>query len=189
MKRKILVFILLVIGIQLNAQSRFNLEGSSVFTNLSDDLVNWNQAIEHNKALGYQLVTTYSYKIKKLKLEPRIGGGFKYLSIEGTSGSTDFSAETYRLILLVGADYYVNKRWRVGLDLTLENNRNFEDFRTRTNDLFRYNMPIKARYKIYKRLSVTAFYSLLLYPHVDRYLITNPEHQFGLGLHYNFIKL
>jgi hypothetical protein len=172
-----------------SAQSRLNVEANWVtaFTNV--EIENWSQTARHNKVSGYQLVATYSYFFEKYGVEARTGGGVKELSIEGTSGINDFSAETARLVLLLGADYHVDESFRLGLDLVAENNRDFVDFRTSTTDLLRYNLQLRGNYKIYKGVSLLFYYSKVMYPNIDLYFLTNPDHQFGIGLHFNFLKL
>ena len=175
--------------INVSAQSRFNIEANWITAPTDIELENWNQPAVHNTVNGFQGIVSYAYDIPKSKFEPRIGIGFKQLYTTGSSGNQSFNSTTSKLVIQTGTDYKVLKIWRVGLDLVIENNRDFEDFRTSTTDLLRYNLQFKTGYRIYKKLFVIAYYSKTLYPGVDLYFLTNPDHQFGVGLHLNILEL
>lgn len=168
-------------GIQVNAVYAFEDEPLKLFS--------FEDEINLNYSYGAQAFVFYSRKFKKIGLEPKFGIGGKHLVFEATRGSEEIEGTTYKVSLLLGTDYHFNSKWHLGVDLVLENNLDFDIYRISTDDLYRYNVQIRAGYKLFKRFYIQAYYSRILYPDVDFYLISNPSNQFGLGCTYKLFKV
>lgn len=134
-------------------------------------------------SLGYRANIFYNYPISKVDL--RIGGGFKQLYFSGTADNTDFTGVASKGSLFVGGLYRWNKKWKTGLLFRIENNRDLDDFRSQTSDLYRYNAEFEINYAIRKDLFLVFNYSKALGPYSIIYMLSNPSDQFNLGLAYN----
>lgn len=173
----------------LRAQHYIGIQFNGLYGFEPNDLRLFRDVVKLNQSIGYQIFAQYSYKIKDLKLEPKVGIGFKQLNFEGQSVNDLYTGQTSKISLLFGVDYKFYPNWLVGLDLLVDNNLDFEDFRAANSDLLRYSLQLRFGYKIFKRFRITAGYAAALYPRVDHFLIANPSHQVSLGFQYKLFKL
>ena len=143
--------------------------------------------VHHNFAHGYQLNISNRYRLKESNLELTNKMGMKSIYSTGHTHDTDFDTETYKFVLTLGALYHINPTIAVGLSFGMENNLDFEYFRTQTSDLFRYSIQPEFEYAFSKRWSATFQYFATLTPLASHYLITNPQHQVQVGLRFKVL--
>lgn len=166
------------------AQSGLEVEAHFINGFYTTDVVNWDEDVEFDYAIGYSFDALYTYGFKDSRYSLRGGLGLKQISLAGTSGNTAFTSRSSRVVITAGARYRLASKWRIGLGLTAENNLDFEHFRTATADLFRYSVHLETLYRFHKRFSAVLRYNKAFYPLVDVYLISNPTDQVSVGVNF-----
>lgn len=138
------------------------------------------------RSFGYDIHAYYNFEIDNFDL--RFGLGFKQLFFSGNyTGNYNvqyFEGTTYKGNINLGGYYNWNEHWKTGLGFTMENNRDTDDFRAQTSDMFRYNLDVEVAYAFSKSFFATLRYSIGLHPNADIYLLNNPSHQVSLGFDY-----
>lgn len=138
--------------------------------------------IEEYQAYGYKVGAFYNYPLKKVDL--RLGAGYKQLFFSGRYQSTNLSGTGSKAVIHLHGLYAITDTWKGGIGIEMENNRDFDDFRTQTSDLFRYSLKAVVNYKLSDAFSITLDYHKLLNPYSDYYLLTNPSDQLNIGVNY-----
>ncbi len=146
-----------------------------------------NTTISQNWHQGYQFNLVNGYHIKESPFEITSRIGMKYLKSEGDFQHLGFTTETYKVLLGLGALYHFESGLKLGAVFTLENNLDFDNFISQTSDLFRYSFQSEVYYPLFGNLDAMFHYSIALSPLKDHYLVTNPQHQFSLGLKFNIL--
>lgn len=108
--------------------------------------------------------------------------GVRFLRGNGMLEDIPFTVVTYRLNLGLGAHYQLNEKWSFQAHYALENNLDFEKFRTQAADLFRHSILLGTNYQFHDRWGATLSYQRALAPTTQHYFITNPMHQFKAGI-------
>ena len=144
----------------------------------------YSQNVDQNWHQGYQATINNGFKLSNTPFELTSKVGFKYLASKGSYNNISVETNTYKMILGIGGLYQVTNSFCTGLTINLENNFDFENFITQTSNLFRYSIETNFYYQIIQNLDASLSYSVALTPLSDHYLVTNPQHQFTVGLRY-----
>ena len=128
------------------------------------------------------------YRLHETPVAFGIKAGYKYLNVQGGGEDLTFVSESYRLNLAAGLQFAPSDNFELSLYAALENNLDFIDFRTQTNDLFRYQLEFSGQYALSRRIYLGIHYNLAVYPIQDFYIIYNPQHQLYVGLTYFILK-
>ncbi len=171
-----------ITGLSLHAQKGVYVDAGFVDAFNNRTIYIDNEAVTGYQSYGYRAGLFYNYPINKLDL--RLGAGIKQLFFSGRYQSSDFSGNASKLTANLAGIYNINTLWKVGMALEMENNRDFNDFRAQTSDLFRYNARILVNYKISENIFLSLDYSKALSPYSDYYLFTNPTDQVAIGVNY-----
>ena len=189
MQNWILSLLTLLLGWNGYAQSKFSADLYYLQGFQSHTLQIWKTPIENYKAPGWSGHLFYSYSFTKPKIDIRLGTGAQQFFFSGDAGQESFKGESWRLDIILQGLYNFGDSWSAGIGLNLENNHNFEDFRIKATDNFRYNFLVDIHYRINKRLGFLLRYYNIIYPDVDVYLLSNPAHKLGFGINYTFLTL
>lgn len=140
------------------------------------------------KGIGYFAHVDYIYQKENWIIEPGIGGGVKQVFANGSVGRYDFTSESTKLIALIYCNFLLSEHWRIGLLTLGENNKDFVDFKRKSNDQYRFNGGLQVIYQ-QNKLGVFIRYTRSLYPNVNIYLIKNPSDQLSFGVSYKIWNL
>lgn len=171
----------------VQAQYHLSTEVDYVFGVNSRDMSLHHARVNTNPSHGYQFMVINSYRIKESSFEPLIKLGYKYLNSSGSMEHLTYRSETYKLAIGLGTRYHISPQFSVGALLGIENNLDFENFRTQTSDLFRYSTQVEFQYVMTKHWATTFTYDYAFYPNRDHYLFTNPQHQIKVGIIYQIL--
>lgn len=169
-----------------SAQSNIEIAASYVGGLGEDEILIWNSSINPEFSSGFDLRGIYTYKIKPAPIQAVAQLGYKQLNFSG-SGSDDnssYKGVTKKLSFALGGRYLIDDRWVAGAYLDIENNLDFDDYRTQTTDLLRYAAIVEVIYRIKYDIGISVAYSRAFYPLQDHYLIFNPANQFRLGINW-----
>ncbi len=136
---------------------------------------------------GFQVGALYGFRFRKSPWEAIGGAGFKQLRFSGKLGNSDYFGQTNKLVLNFGGRYWHRPFLGFSAGLQWENNRELEDFRTQTSDIFRTNATVQILYKTYGPLGFQLGYVRALSPLEDAYLIFNPANQLQLGAFFQLL--
>ena len=168
-------------------QSRLLIGGGYFRGAQSRTLQVWKDEVTEYKANGYTATAEYRREFTPIKTSAYLELGAKWVFSEGRTEVDAFKNETTKLIIGLGGYYQLISKWSAGLGLQIENNRDFEVFRSQTSDLFRSNLIIRTEFEILPNTLITAAYLRVLSPNVDYYLLTNPSDQFSIGFKYRLL--
>lgn len=178
-------FITMSLSYESSAQSMLKINAGSTFAYNSetptlgeDDILvtGW----------GYQAHLDFVYKPDHWRFEPGFGGGIRQLKGEGSVGDYDISSETTKLMAILYCHYFITDHWRIGALFIGENNKDFEDWKMKSNDQHRFNAGLEMGYESEHSLGVFLRYTRSLYPNENIYLIKDPSDQITLGLFFKF---
>lgn len=169
-------------------QSHFSTDVQYVQGFQGSQLELWNVPIYRYFASGFNGHLYYEYHFDKPAINVRLGLGGQMMYFNGESGGENFTGNSGKFELLLQGLYRFNEKWKAGLGLNLENNRDSDQFRAKSTDNFRYNALFDIHYNLTARLSVLMRYSYIIYPNVDAYLLYNPAHRIGFGINYQITK-
>ncbi len=176
-----------LLSIPLNAQSNVEIGVSYAGGFNQRDLVVWNSRISPVFFTGFDLRSAYTYRFQALPFQAVGQIGYKQLRFSADQNAEiHYSGNTQKLSLAFGGRYLI-KNWNIGAYLDIENNRDFDVFRTQTSDLLRYAGVLEVLLRIKYSLGIQFAYSRALYPLQDHYLMLNPKHQFRLGINWTLL--
>ncbi|UTW66350.1 outer membrane beta-barrel protein [bacterium SCSIO 12643] len=183
----LIISLLTLFSLSSQAQYHLSTELDYVFGFNARDISLHHAHVDANSSHGYQFLVINSYRIKESSFEPLIKIGFKYLHTSGEMTHLKYDSDTYKLVIGIGSRYYVSPKISVGVLLGIENNLDFDYFRTQTSDLFRYSTQAEFQYQLTKHWASTFTYDYTFYPTRDHYLFTNPQHQMRVGIIYKIL--
>jgi len=169
------------------AQYRLSTELDYVLGFNSREIYLHHAHVDANLSHGYQLSIINSYQINESSFEPLVKIGMKYLSSSGEMDGLSYSTDTYKFTMGIGSRYYVSSKISIGALFGIENNLDFEHFRTQTSDLFRYSTQAEFQYQLDNHWAAAFTYDYAFYPTRDHYLFTNPQHQMKVGVIYRIL--
>ena len=171
----------------VNAQYHLAVEAQYVLGFNSKEINLHHQSASENLGHGYQFMITNSYHLPQSKFEPTFKIGTKYLYTSGQMDDLSYTTETYKFAMGLGTRYHIDSTFTVGAIFGLENNLDFDYFRTQTSDLFRYTAQGEIQYKIRPKWNAMLIYEYAFYPTSGHYLFTNPQHQIKVGFTYQIL--
>ncbi len=156
---------------------------TSYLMGLPQKEIDLNNSTYHNN-LAHGLESRICFNTWFIKSTYVISGsiGYKYLVQTGEGVNIKYSANSNRLVLGIAVRYSIRSSSYLSLGATIENNMDFEDFRSQTNDLFRYTIEGNFQGKLTGKLFYKLGYSAAIYPINQVYTIFNPQHQLNMGL-------
>ena len=178
---------MLLNGSTANAQYQLSLEGNATAGINQQPIHLQKNVIETRPFVGYELNLLHNFETRFKSFVPSVRTGFRFLQTTGTINDLEFSVQTYRIHLHLGGRYHFHERFSVGLFYGVENNLDFEDFRTQTPDLLRHSLLMDANYHFHDRWSAYLGYQRALSPSAVHYFITNPKHLFRVGISYQIL--
>ncbi len=181
MKRFLVPFLFLT-NFALQAQEGLYVEAGFVDAFNSRTIYIDKEPVANYQAYGYRLGAFYSYPVKNVDV--RLGAGLKQLFFSGRYQSDDFSGMAAKLTINLQGLYNFHSNWKAGLAIEMENNRDFNHFRSQTSDLFRYNVKAIINYAVSQNVFLSLDYSRAIHPYSDFYLLTNPTDQITIGVNY-----
>ncbi len=140
------------------------------------------EPIKNYQSYGYRAGLFLNYPVKKFDV--RLGAGVKQLFFSGRYQTNNFTGNVSKFTANLSSLYRFGSSWKAGVAIDLENNRDFNEFRSKTSDLFRYNARVLVNYKISEQLFLNLDYCKALSPYEDYYLLTNPTDQITIGINY-----
>lgn len=189
MRHWLFSFFVLLYGLSSFGQSKLSADLCYLQGFQSHDLQIWKTTIENYKAPGWAGHLFYSYSFEKPAIDLRLGFGVQQFFLSGNAGNESFTGDTWRVDLILQGLYNFNDKWAAGFGFNLENNHDFEDFRIKATDNFRYNFLFDIRYNLNEKVGFFLRYYHILYPNVDVYLLSNPAQKAGFGINYNILPL
>lgn len=170
------------------AQSHFSVDAQYIQGFQSHTLELWYVPVTKYVASGYNGHIYYEYHFDKPAINLRLGLGGQMMYFHGESDGEKFTGNSGKLELLLQGLYRFNEKWKAGLGVNLENNRDSDQFRAKSTDNFRYNALLDVHYNLTPQLSLLLRYSYVIYPNVDVYLLNNPANRIGFGINYQITK-
>ncbi len=171
----------------LSGQANFEVEAGILGAGNRQPLEIWEKQVETDVSLGMYARLGYSYFLNPSKIQPVILVGYKFLHVEGRAENWWYSGISHRVSLDLGCRYWPLKDWGVGTLFHIENNLDFEEWRTSTNDLLRYAWSGCVLYRVSKDFKILTSYRSAVYPRFNQYFLYNPQHQVLLGLNYRLL--
>lgn len=189
MHRFLFLFTLLIFTIKpVEAQSHFSADVQYVQGFQSHTLELFYVPVDKYIAYGANGHLYYEYHFAKPAINLRLGLGGQMLYFNGESDGEKFSGNSAKFEILLQGLYRFNEKWKAGLGVNLENNRDNEDFRAKSTDNFRYNALFDVHYNLSQRFSLLLRYSHVIYPNVDAYLLNNAAQRLSFGVNYQITK-
>lgn len=162
---------------ETSAQVNFGLDSKYIYGFPQRDFIFVNEHFDTKSAHGYGLNGLVYIKQKQWNYSIPLKVGGKFLETRGDN----FNAQTTRLHVSFGLQYEILEELKAECLFGLENNRDFEEFRSQTTDLFRYQLELGANYTFCPKLDLVIQYVYAVYPGAGVYLVFNPRHQIGIG--------
>lgn len=182
-----IIFSLIVLSSFSHAQYRLSIEADYV-SGFNSKAVHIHHAkVEPSISHGYHAAVVQGFGFFKNKFEPTLKAGMKYLYTSSELEDIPFQAGSYKMALAPGVRYRIDSTMRVGLFLGIENNLDFDEFRTKVPDLFRYTIQADFQYMLFRRFGLGLTYETVLSPASDHYLFINPRHQIRVGIIYQIL--
>ncbi len=171
------------------AIGQYNLGISSAYIVAFDhkEITFQNSEVSQNFTQGINISINNSFRFKESPFEGVFKMGFQQLYFSGDMGNLKYNGNSSKIILALGARYYFNPKIAGGIFMEMVNNLNFEDYRSKAADIYRYSICLEAQYLIFPKTNITVAYSRALYPLTSHYLIFNPINQIRMGFTYNFL--
>ncbi len=189
MHRFLFLFAFLVCTIKpVVAQSHFSVDAQYVQGFQSHTLELFYVPVDQYFASGLNGHLYYEYHFAKPAINLRLGLGGQMMYFNGESGGEEFSGNSAKFEILLQGLYRFNEKWKAGLGVNLENNRDGDQFRAKSTDNFRYNALLDVHYTVSQRFSLLLRYSYVIYPNVDAYLLYNPAQRLSFGINYQITK-
>lgn len=182
-----IIFSLIVLSSFTHAQYRLTLEADYVAGFNAEAIHIHHANIAPSISQGYHLAIVQGFGFSKKRFEPTFKAGMKYLYTSSELEEIPFQANSYKMALAPGVRYRIDSTMRLGLFLGIENNLDFDEFRTKVPDLFRYTLQADFHYVLFRRLGLGLTYETVLYPTSDHYLFINPRHQIRVGITYQIL--
>lgn len=182
-----IIISLIVLSSFARAQYQLSIEVDYVAGFNSEAIRLHHAKVKNTISNGYHLAIVQGIGFSNIKFEPTLKIGMKHLYTSSEVNEISFQASTYKLALAPGVRYKIDSIIRIGLFLGIENNLDFEEFRTKRSDLFRYTLHGDFQYALFRRFYLTVTYETVIFPIRDHYLFINPQHQIRLGVTYQIL--
>lgn len=184
LKNYLILSVLMISTLVAKSQSQVSVDAFYLQGFQGRTLHLWGEAIENYKSPGFAAHLNYSYSFQKPKLDVQLGAGFQQFYFSGASGNETFEGQTSRVDILLKTMCRITPKWKTGVGFNIENNLQFDDFRAKATDLWRYSFLVDLSYNLTERFALTMRYYTVLSPNVDAFLVSNPAHKIGLGVNY-----
>jgi len=184
-----IIVILIIVTCSKDAfgQNKLSVSSSYIMAFDQKEITLQGNEVSQDFTQGFNVSVNYAYHFKERPFEGFFNLGLQQLYFSGEMDHLNYSGNCSKIALALGARYFFNPKIAGGIYTELVNNHNFDDFRAKTTDLFRYSICLEAQYLILPKTNVTITYCRALYPLTSHYLIFNPINQIRLGFTYDII--
>ncbi len=176
--------ILLATSNNIVAQKGLFVSGHYIHGVYTNDIKIQYRPTTNHQALGFGAMLHYSQPFFDDVIAVQLGAGFKQLFASGNFDHDSFKGKTSKLALKMGLAHLFFEKMECAAGIQLENNLDFDDFRIKNNDNFRFGLDLKVAYELWPNVSVQAGYYRAFSPNEDVYLVLNPLDQFNVGIQY-----
>ncbi len=184
---KNIVFLLtLLIATNSFSQSEFQAEVDLGYAFQGDLMFNDDRLSDSN-AFGVRFGLNYLHPIKNnFFFETGLYG--KYNTSSREIETVEFSTNSLKLQLPLYAGYRINETWRANIGVSVENNKDFEDFFFRTENNLRYDLLTKLVYSYTEKIDFSFYTNWILSSIPDEFAISSPRNGVYLGVIYQLKK-
>ncbi|MEP5338803.1 MAG: hypothetical protein ABJL44_19030 [Algibacter sp.] len=182
MKKGVILLFIIFISISGFCQKKFSTEILTGF-GFNRDLFLANQEIEAHDIFTTQINANYKFKLYK-RFFAETGVGAQWYFTSGSAAFSNFKATSLRLNIPFVIGYPILKKISVAGGAVISNNRDFNDFGYRANDIARTSLMLKGSYAFRKNLDILLIIKQNVSNIPDFYLVNHPNTDISLGVSY-----
>lgn len=183
MKKTItLLFFILFISLKSFSQKQFSAEILTGF-GINKNLKLVNQDIKDYNIYSTQINANYKFKLYK-NIFAETGLGAQWYFSSGKVALSNFKTTSLRLNLPVIISYPILNKINIGVGVTISNNKDFEDFRSKSNHNLRTSLVLKGSYNLKENFDLVLMFKHNLSDSPDLYLINQPNSDLSIGVSY-----
>jgi len=141
-----------------------------------------NESVENYNVFTTQVNANYQFNLYK-KLFAETGLGTQWYFSSGDVGVSNFKATSLHLNVPFIISYPLFKKTSIGTGITIFNNKDFDDFRSKSNHNFRTSLTFKGNYNLNSNFSIVFKINHNLSHTPDIYLVnqSNTDILFGVS--------